>query len=235
MTNYTQWKSLVDLHEYSAIPDSAIHQWRMAEGSGTTTDDEIADNDLDLLNGDGGDFWITDSDLEGGQGIELSGQDERLRGNTISHFEPGENAYSFGITVELDNTDHRGVILMHDLDGDADNVTAIEQDNGELRFRTGFEGDVGTSLSDGLDTTDRVRILVTVDEDMNRSFYRNGNELTPDGDNAGSVEISGDLTIGKEGTRDRRWLEAVVDNPIAYDEELSSSEAESDYLAQPWS
>ena len=45
MTNYTQWKSLVDLHEYSAIPDSDVYlhdDWgdnklQDREESGTTT------------------------------------------------------------------------------------------------------------------------------------------------------------------------------------------------------
>ena len=31
MTNYTQWKSLVDLHEYSAIPDDLVYQIRREE------------------------------------------------------------------------------------------------------------------------------------------------------------------------------------------------------------
>jgi len=41
MTNYTQWKSLVDLQEYSAIPDNGDHQFRIVEGSGSTLNDEL--------------------------------------------------------------------------------------------------------------------------------------------------------------------------------------------------
>ena len=46
MTNYTQWKSLVDLHEYSAIPDSEVLRPR--------------EDDLDHFAGDTGGYDIND-------------------------------------------------------------------------------------------------------------------------------------------------------------------------------
>ena len=45
MTNYTQWKSLVDLHEYSAIPDAVESQW-LSTGFADPWPAEISDIDI---------------------------------------------------------------------------------------------------------------------------------------------------------------------------------------------
>lgn len=72
MTNYTQWKSLVDLHEYSAIPDSgADHQWNYTAGSGTLVSDTIGSLDADFTGLD----WVSGSGAGNVYG-ELDGVDD---------------------------------------------------------------------------------------------------------------------------------------------------------------
>jgi len=72
MTNYTQWKSLVDLQEYSAIPDTLDDHWLIDSGSGTTLSNGISDRDIDLPNGVS---WQDISDFNG-WAIRLDGNDQ---------------------------------------------------------------------------------------------------------------------------------------------------------------
>ena len=71
MTNYTQWKSLVDLHEYSAIPDSGMDHFYYSQeiGSIDPWPDEVGD--LDAAS-DSNPSLVSDG-INGFQSVEYSG------------------------------------------------------------------------------------------------------------------------------------------------------------------
>ena len=97
MTNYTQWKSLVDLHEYSAIPDSPIGQNTIAyysfddDADTTTLSDQVGTFDGTIS----GMSYVTDEDAGRVVG-EFDGDDDEV----VSMGIPSLSAYSVGIIVK---------------------------------------------------------------------------------------------------------------------------------------
>ena len=80
MTNYTQWKSLVDLHEYSAIPDSAVTHIDLQQ-------EDLNDQDnistLTDFSGNGNDFaggspTFVESGLNDLPSADFDGEDDQL-------------------------------------------------------------------------------------------------------------------------------------------------------------
>ena len=85
MTNYTQWKSLVDLHEYSAIPDSIVENFAhfyILDNEDTLTD-AIGDGpDIDV----DGPTLVEDDDAPFGQYLDFDSNDELVAEDTNLDF-----------------------------------------------------------------------------------------------------------------------------------------------------
>ena len=131
MTNYTQWKSLVDLHEYSAIPDSeGDHQYNATAGTGTTLEDVIGSLDGDIQGaswqsgvGAGDTYLLYDGDEDV---TDLPGSESEL-----SYLSVGQGTII--LWIRPDSNDRGGIAGVSSSDSD-DGPFLDWQEEDELRF-----------------------------------------------------------------------------------------------------
>ena len=240
MTNYTQWKSLVDLHEYSAIPDSAIHHWPMDEGSETTVTDNIG-NQNGTIEGNG-DSWIS-NDWWGGFAVDCDDIDRisspwRPSGDFMS----SDFAYIFTVDNVVTEVNARvaglggEMLIQQGFDGPSDTFgfvlrdgsndlvvytdTAIGESGGGDRYRI-----VWNKISN--DANNWQVWLNASEDDVNVS--RNDSGFDPD-------DLSDDFGLVNHTDRgDGSHPDMDIDNIIVTDDSLSQSEIQDDYNNQPWS
>jgi len=245
MTNYTQWKSLVDLQEYSAIPDSAILHWPINEGSGDTIYEsigEIPEQDGDIQ---GGIDWI-DNNWWGGWALDSPGEssDDTVATGQWGDWGSGlDTGGSIMFTFESTSTGKESFISCDDADenmflirsrgreGDADDINFWINDNDDNRIEVETEAGFmdgephrcvinikGENASDPID--------IWIDGDLQNLDYE-----VYDG-NLGNVEnVSGTVYFfwGNDDPKD-----SILDNVIVTDEPLTDDEIEDDYESQPW-
>ena len=235
MSNFTTWRSLVDGEEIAGIPDSAVSQYRIDEGSDSTLNNEFDGQPDGTIYGAS---WIEDTDLTGGWGLDFGGEDY-VDIDSQFDFIDDEAELTFCVTIDVDSlnaddrwwhhTDGSTYAIGVGIDQDGDGVSArFNDDRGDI------QGDIGTTdISAG-----RVRVGVWLDvQNFDAQFAINGDlkdkeSLEGRATENGAENTFGDLRGDDSGDFN---FEGILDNPIWYDKKLSESEFEDDYNAQPWS
>ena len=222
MTNYTQWKSLVDLHEYSAIPD-AQHEYRLAEGNGTTSEDEVEDNDLTL---EGGVDWVEDGDSEGGFHLDFRNTRDVARSDTQADAIEETGEFTVALTVICDDLDDNGQFF-EQLDGDTFGFSIGHRD-GEISARDWNNDELSFDATEG----QRLRVQVTYNDGLTGLFV-NETEGTGNAQVTNSDSANDEFVVGGGHDADND-TETQVDNLVIYPTELDSDELSQDYDEQPW-
>jgi len=227
------------------IPNSAINQYKLDEGSGTTVADSIASNDLTTS---GSPTWYSDSDLVGGQGLDFDGSDDEAVGNYIPGI-GGDSAFSIAFTLDLTRTNDRNVdntkteILQNMKNSNREDSIGISFGNDNT-----IVGDVEVDVRDssaakvdarGIDVSGQsglIRVCYTWDGANSGSMYVDTTENSTDfglgaGGNITGVS-GGSMTLGS--TDGGEFGDIALDNVIFYDEELTQSEVQQDFDAQPF-
>jgi hypothetical protein len=214
---------------FSAIPDSAIHQWPFSQGSGSTAYDDIGSNDGSIT----GATWQSDSYAEGGYELSFDGTDDYVAMSVISELDYNSD-WSVCITVGPSGPQNSATFVGFTKNG-GDYRFCVGQNSGETGVTTTNPNTHNYSL--GYEPTSKYRLGVGWDS-SNTSWvmYVDG---TQEGSSGWSsrVETTGnadEFTVGSRPGGDRNWS-GVADNPVVYNKLLSSSEFQQDYDAQPWS
>jgi hypothetical protein len=225
--------------EVTDIPDSAIHQWKFDEGSGTTAGDSNGNNDLSLS----GMTWTSDASAEGGYVLDFDGTDDTADGSAISAFAPS-NDHSFAITLDLDNFNTNPSAA--EQVGVSSNGSGINSEIGisfgnstsdryELAFYDSNSNLVGTGSADVSAYSGLTRICHTWDSSaLSLNIYINGSSVSNDSNGANIDGASSGFYLGHNGN-DNKYADGRMDYPIVYDSPLDLSEIEEDYNRQPWS
>ena len=239
MTNYTQWKSLVDLHEYSAIPDSAIIQWEFSglEASDTTAPDSIGDENLSLVDFDSDNIYSSDDFIGGtalqpGNESDSNGWPDNGFAKLDKKLEPvtGGNDFSIGLTYNdrFGIPDESNYIIQNG-ERDVDGVF-VSFNDGE--FRVSVSNPERSDRSESNLPSGTHRVLITFDDSSNEiEIYVDGDQQG-DGTNGNSVPGDVDFQIG--GDRDDARCILPLDNVIVYDEVLESDDIQKDFDVQPF-
>ena len=211
-----------------AIPDSAIHQYKMDEGSGDVLTDAIGSINADTDTA----TWTQDADFVGDYKLALDGNDHP----TIDSLYPavGNNKqFSVVLTVNLNSLDERQTIWHHS-DGSHSAGIGTDRSSSGLLGLTYYDGAAAT-IERGYDSASAtlMRLGATFDT-VNDSgeLFINGSQV----DNT-TVGISNSTDVGNNiGHRaNDREITGAIDNPIFFDGILSNDGFSQDYNAQPWS
>ena len=220
-----------------SIPDSAIHQWKLDEGSGTTVADSVDNNDGTV----NGATWVSGS-WTGGFALNGDGTNDDITLTTLDNF--GSNLYSdFTILFTVQTTDGGNTLYTA---GDF-NVQGIAARGGRRNSSGTFDfavrdddGNYIETHHDGIADGNKKRV----------AFVKRGNskddlEVWLNATQSGEVgnfggTIRNDFRnfntplrfLSSDGSR---YLNGTVDNPIIYDTALSATEIQDDYNKQPWS
>ena len=233
MVQYTEWRSISDGSIISSIPDAAVSQFKIDEGSDLTLNNAFDEQPDATINGAS---WESVADLVGGWGLNFDGGDNVDIDNGFDFVDENANL-SFCVTVDIDSipTDES---LWHNTDGsnyaigvgfgqDGDNITVRFNDSGGNP-----RGDIGTT---DIPSSGKIRVGVRLDvENFDGQFAING-DLKPKEDKSGRATINAAPNmLGAQDESSFNYNE-ILDNPIWYDSELTESEFQKDYNAQPWS
>jgi len=216
----------------SAIPDSATHQHKLDEGSGTTFSDSIGSIDGST----GGASWTSDSELEGGQALSLDGSDDTPSFDSKFGSVGTSNSWSFAVTINADNLNSGQVIWQQSNNTYIATIGMDTDSNGELgvQFFNGSSRPIQRGTTDG--TSSRLRLGASWDTNNDTGeLYIDGSEVSY---NASSDFKVADTTFDGNNLGHRNSDEhfaGIIDHPIFYDEVLTSDEFSDDYNAQPWS
>ena len=116
--SFNVWKSLIDGTEIdvSAIPDSVVSRWLLNEGSGTTAEDDVGDNDGSVT----GATWESDGTV--GDYLDFSGGDDEYVTVPYDSELDVDDQTGFTISVWLylegDPSENATVFSNHDSDAD---------------------------------------------------------------------------------------------------------------------
>lgn len=226
----------------TGIPDSAIHQYKLDEGSGSTAADSIGDNDLAIS----GASWYSNG-FTGGYALDFDGTDDEAVGDYIPEC-GGESAFSIAFTLDLDKCGDRDAddtkteILQNMKNSDRDDSIGISFGNDdstvgdiEVDLRDGDSNRVDGRLYDVSDESGLIRVVYTWDGSGTGNMYVDTVE-----DSTGGASPAGNITGVSGGsmtfasTDGGEYGDVALDNVIFYDSELTSSEVQDDYDAQPW-
>ena len=227
MTNYTQWKSLVDLHEYSAIPDSVENQsfaWYPFDQYDTATTSGISDespNDNTLDQGQISGY----TDINGVQAGLFDGGNDHLYGPQFSDIEP---ATAF-IVAEMDS------------DADtSDSQWLIETATNDAAFGLNWFGGEGWQLrgDDGVfGSSDNTVKLFTCIWDGSSGTLRENGSVTADSANISFSTVNG-IEIGAIDGHDNSgaFWDGAIGEVILFDDVRGSNEIGEveDYLNEKW-
>jgi hypothetical protein len=225
----------------SEIPESAIHQWKFSDGSGTTATDSEDSNDLSLS----GPTWVSDTSAEGDYVLDFDGTDDTANGSAVSAL-GGNNAHSFAITLDLDNyvTDPTGVgnILVNTNKAGGQPVI----DTVGISFGKSTSNRYEISIVDSSENITEgsadisgysgfTRFCHTFDPSgPTLTVYINGSQVSIDNNGSNWDGADTGIYFGHNG-KDNKYGDGRMDCPIVYDTELSKSEVQNDYNNQPWS
>jgi len=213
-----------------AIPDSAVLQYQIDEGSGTTLTDAIGSNDGSLTGG----TWTSDTDMRGDYRINLDGTDDYIESSSNPTAMARDTDFSVALTVVKESSVSSGSITNW-----SDGTNQFNVHFGSSFINTTWYDESTTTVLDeesfSTPSTPFTLRLCVVWDSSNEvlTLYQNATEETGS-DNAGIGTRTEGWFIG-QGGRDENYGEFGIDNPIVYEASLSSSEVQQDYDAQPWS
>jgi hypothetical protein len=214
---------------FSAIPDSAIHQWKIDESSGTTINDNIATNNGSI----NGAAW-TNGTWVGSYALDFDGSnDEVALDSSISEFDVNNEKFSFAVTVELDDTSNEQMIFQN-----------VISSNNRLSVQVNSNGNWSCGMYDGSwkstrektggVSSNKVRLGVGADgSSANLELYLNGTRVDDNSPGSSPVTAGTSTLFASEGAN--KYLNGRLDNALAFDSLLSSDAFVDDYNRQPWS
>lgn len=204
------------------LPTSAIHEWRMAAGSGSTITDDIASND-GTIDGAG---WVSDTWTDGQALDFVSGNSDHVDFDSTESEIDVNGDFSIAVTIEPDSVTD-GHVLTHTISNS--NRGAIAIDSGTLSVGwydgSSYQGVQSTSIS----ANERIRIFYTYNSGTG-TLYVNKTEKT--GTSTPSVTTQGGFRLSN--LQDSSYFDGTIDNLVVYDSAVSSSEVGEDFARQPW-
>ena len=204
----------------TAIPDNAVLRYSISEGSGTTVEDSIGENDLDLIDAP---TWVSNNWQDD---WALDFDDNEAKSNQKVDAINENEAFTVAFTVEpQDETSTQ--LWFEQLDEDNTGFTVGWDDDGIFVRDWDNNGASGSLPDNGS------KYRVHAGYDGNEPFlYIDLNERT--GTNIGSNGSNTDaLYFGRRDDGDNP-ANAIFDDFIVYDKELSETERQEDAELQPW-
>jgi len=220
----------------SAIPDSAVHQWKIDEGTGSNAADSIGNNDFSIT----GATWTDESNAVGGEILDLDGVDDGLEASYDSLLS-GPNDFSVAFTLDMSDTNldpfGSAMIVTNETGsgsgGDGLFISIGNSGSGNMEWSStdgNFKHNASFDIS-GLGGL--TRFCGTHDASNGWTIYVDSNSQSLGSDNANQDSTNQGLYIGENGAGNKR-LQSRVDNPIVYNTVLSSTVVQNDYGAQPF-
>jgi len=215
----------------NAIPDSAILQNPMDEGTGTTAADAIWSNDS-TFNGDPA--WTVNSDYEGGYGITL----DPATTDYLSYASPEpvfsiSGTWAYGLTIYKESAGAGELVVNQSLSNDNWGVHIAGGDIA-LGFYDGSS--YVQTLSHTEPSTPYLARLCVGADNGSAQFYLDTAPSTGTTQPLIGASENGLFRIGsriKSGGGAGRYLSGTVDNPLGYDV-APANIVRDDYDLQPW-
>jgi len=212
-----------------AIPDSAAHQWRFDEGSGSTVTDAISSNDGSIS----GANWISGNQYVGGFALDFDGVDDEITFDVTNNLDKeSPSGFTMALSIEFGSLSSRQRWFQQ-YDSNEDLAVGMQITDSGVIAPMDRDNDL-SGATDQISSGELVRLCMAVDGFNNVTWYIDGNDVTnTTSQDNGPTSSDESLRIGADVGSDA--FGGVIDNPIIYNEELSSEEAEDDYNIQPWS
>ena len=208
------------------IPDSAIHQWRFAESSGTTATDAIKSADGTIE----GDPITADADAEGGYLHDYDGADDRAL-YTVDIGQYSEWMICF--TLETSTTE-----INQPAWGWGENSSfggqegLVQGDSDEFQYRA-TDGSATVDVFSTTDITDGSKYRLACGLIENDQVFVAVDTTQEDTASFGTIgDISTEFATGYSPVS-TNYGDVAVDHPIIYTD-TSSQTIQGDYDAQPW-
>jgi len=215
------------------IPSSAIHRYKLDEGSGTTATDSIGSRDGTINNAS-----YVSGNFQGGFALDFDGA------TTSVVFGPPvlSGSGAIGITVVFDDTQSTQYIVSG---GQQSNnpisyqlIIRDSQDHLEILTFDGSNNVFSSVSMSQFNTTDKFRILFQSDGNE-FEIYSNGVLVsTVDSSGNGFLNLNTTAALGaqvKGGSFLTNRFDGKLDDMIIYSTDLTASEIQQDFDAQPWS
>ena len=231
MTEFTQWRSLVDGERVSAIPDSVedqAHAWYDAQ--------EAFDSSQD---GNQVTTWQDKEENFDATGTGATVREDGINGNIALEFDAVDDTFSISSsdwqTISPPNT----IFIVCEFNGSIENPYHIidQADDGDRNWvrwnpfasPESWEITAGDPVTGSDDTSTQ---LITAQYDSDGSIRENGSE-TGSGD-TGSGDMK-DLQIGSQRDEDRYW-DGMIGEIVICDGSIPSEDIESmeSYLSSKW-
>jgi hypothetical protein len=237
----------------NAIPDSAIHRWKLDDvGTGTATDSiGGADGSVSGVSN------ISSADYQGGSAGDGDGSNDEISTGTLGTFGSSLNT-DFAIAFTIDNFDVSSTGLTSGYCMGVFNTGSSGNINFEVRLNEDSVGDIELKWRDADNNTNAVqtnsghvgdnnqhRVLINkvantgtqlaefYIADKNDASYTNVNASTLDDNNANNFEDFTDNFGLFYSNGLGRHTDATLDEVIIYDDSLTSSERDNDLDLQP--
>ena len=167
MTNYTQWKSLVDLHEYSAIPDSGIARYNFEDDSDTTTAIDSWNGNNGTING----ATYTTTSAVDSLALSFSSGDTVDLPTLISDITT-EMSISMWVRADSFNSDFENLLNIQD--GTSSSVQIQTMSDGRIRFMV-YDGDFTDVYTPSVSSNTFVHVVGVFKPQNQIEIYLNGN------------------------------------------------------------
>ena len=211
------------------IPDEAVLYLPVDEGSGTTTADSVGDNNGDIQGPD----WLSDSDLEGGWGLEYATATDRVVLSQIDDILAEAEQFSVGVTLRK-TADQSGSDA-----GDTETFFSHTTDSG-FRFCSGIldgdiyattTGDAGAIGGNQPSAPYLSRIFVQYDGvNDSISLFRDKSEINDTANPTQSSSSDSGHEVGNQQQRDRGMRNGVLSGYTVYND-IVSPETDFDFSA----
>lgn len=225
----TRAASMMGLKGYEiSVPDSAIHRYKLDEGSGTTATDSIGSLDA-TLNTDN--VW-TSGTWVGDNAVSMDGTDDNGDIGNVSAVE-GETEVWIAATINVTDaslSSGQNAFYQGDSSSGTDNI-GINVFEGNVRFLVDADSTIylGTSISSN--TT--YRVLGRYDG-SNQEIWINGTKANSTSQSGGVNSTTAPLSIGSRAGEDS-YYEGIIDDCVIGVGTISDQEIQDDYDRQPWS
>ena len=234
MQEYEHWKSLVDLQEYPALPDSGgNHQWDFTEGSDSFVADVNGDLNADFTSIS----WATGSgtdnvfaELDGENYADL-GSESRPK---LSHFVRDGKGTAFAWVKPSDSSDMRAIYGTNFSNSDASIMLWKRGDNDDYQWYCGNGDDSNVwNISGGEPSTDWVALAGTADgstaqlyiaEPPDYSISEIGTESVS---GTRDVDLDTNVYIGRPADNPERNWDGGIDLSFIDDKGWTESELQS--------
>ena len=213
----------------TAIPDSAVSQYRIVEGSGTTLNNEFDGQPNATISGA---TWISNSELSGGWGLDFDGTDIVTIDDFFDFVGNGEQ-FAFTATVNFSSLADNQVIWQQSNDTD-DYIFTVGAAGDGNSIGAAYFPDSGDRVEVGNTnaTTDRLRVGVNFDAVNDEIDVAINGEISNDNNERPTQRREDSNTLGANNGDE--GADMILDNTIWYDGLLTGEEFEQDYQSQPW-